>query len=214
MGSILMGFILMGFIPMGTHPDGDASRWGYPCGAHPGGISPAVCSHVANRWRCCTPGFQFPAPKAGLPAQSRSRSLPGRVPPRGMPWGRCPLPGLLRLGSTDLKHHKVWSREKNPRSRAGMCPVQRLLCAAASTVPEHGAAGTFVHQRHGHSRAKKIEFCFFFFAPRATCTASDSHSPASNRANVLVSWCPLCQSLPLTLLILQKKRRWKLVEKI
>lgn len=154
-------------------------------------------------------------------AGRKSLSEPPRLcpPPRGMPWGRCPLPGLLpqelRLGSTDLKHHKVWSREKNPRSRAGMCPLQRLLCAAASTVPEHGAAGTFVHQRHGHSRAKKIEFCFFFFfAPRATCTASDSHSPASNRDNVLVSWCPLCRSSSLTLLILQKKRRWKLVEKL
>lgn len=122
--------------------------------------------------------------KPGCRHKAALGASPAVSPPRGMPWGSCPLPGLLRLGSTDLKHHKVWSREKNPRSRAGMCPVQRLLCAAASTVPEHGAAGTFVHQRHGHSRAKKIEFCFFFFC---TCTASDSHSPASNRANVLVS---------------------------
>lgn len=107
---------------MGTHPDGVILA---------GRILAGFLLLYVRMWQTggdvVLQDFSFQPQKAGLPAQSRSRSLPGRVPPRGMPWGRCPLPGLLRLGSTDLKYHKVWSREKNPRSRAGMRPVQRLL---------------------------------------------------------------------------------------
>lgn len=183
-----MGSILMGSILMGTRPDGVILA---------GCILAGFILLYVRMWQTggdvVLQDFSFQPQKPGCRQKVALGASPAVSPPRGMPWGRCPLPGLLpqelRLGSTDLKHHKVWSREKNPRSRAGMCPLQRLLCAAASTVPEHGAAGTFVHQRHGHSRAKKIEFCFFFFflhpeppAQPVTATALPATEP--------MSWCP------------------------
>lgn len=66
-----------GTYPAGVHPNGV-----HPAGVHPGGIYPAVCSPVANRWRCCTPGLQLPDPKSRLLSEIRARSLPGPCAPQ------------------------------------------------------------------------------------------------------------------------------------
>lgn len=77
-----MGVHPNGLHPDGTYPAGVHPNGVHPAGVHPGGIYPAVCSPVANRWRCCTPGLQLPDPKSRLLSEIRARSLPGPCAPQ------------------------------------------------------------------------------------------------------------------------------------